>query len=115
MTTANAIVQQQLDENAFVKHGWSWDNSLEPSQVKVTLVITGFEKEVLPNIEPTQDYSVAPATPTTPDTRNSANISDNSMGWAKYKNNKMIVCGTRNYPVDGDDIDSPIFLLHQQD
>ena len=115
MTTANAIVQQQLDENAFVKHGWSWDNSLEPSQVKVTLVITGFEKEVLPNIEPMQDYSVAPTTPTTPDTRNSANISDGSMSWAKYKNNKMIVCGTRNYPVDGDDIDSPIFLLHQQD
>ena len=115
MTTANAIVQQQLDENAFVKHGWSWDNSLEPSQVKVTLVITGFEKEVLPNIEPMQDYSVAPTTPTTPDTRNSANISDSSMSWAKYKNNKMIVCGTRNYPVDGDDIDSPIFLLHQQD
>ena len=115
MTTANAIVQQQLDENAFVKHGWSWDNSLEPSQVKVTLVITGFEKEVLPNIEPMQDYSVAPTTPTTPDTRNSANVSDSSMSWAKYKNNKMIVCGTRNYPVDGDDIDSPIFLLHQQD
>ena len=115
MTTANAIVQQQLDENAFVKHGWSWDNSLEPSQVKVTLVITGFEKEVLPNIEPMQDYSVAPTTPTTPDTRNSANVSDGSMSWAKYKNNKMIVCGTRNYPVDGDDIDSPIFLLHQQD
>ena len=115
MTTANAIVQQQLDENAFVKHGWSWDNSLEPSQVKVTLVITGFEKEVLPNIEPMQDYSVAPATPTTPITRNSENNGDSSMSWAKYKNNKMIVCGTRNYPVDGDDIDSPIFLLHQQD
>ena len=116
IATANAIVQQQLDENAFVKQGWSWDNSLEPLQVKVTLVITGFEKEVLQtNIEPTQDYPIAPTTPTTPITRNSENNGDSSMSWAKYKNNKMIVCGTRNYPVDGDDIDSPIFLLHQQD
>ncbi len=44
---ANAIVQQQLDEDADSKFGWSYDDSLAPNQVKATLVITGFEKEMV--------------------------------------------------------------------
>lgn len=40
---ANAIVQQQLDEDAFCKCGWTWDNSLKPNQVKATLIITGLK------------------------------------------------------------------------
>ena len=43
IATANEIVQQQLDEDAFCKMGWTWDNSLKPSQVKVTLIITGLK------------------------------------------------------------------------
>ena len=43
MAMANAIVQQQLDEDAFCKMGWTWDNTLKPSQVKVTLIITGLK------------------------------------------------------------------------
>ena len=40
---ANEIVQQQLDEDAFCKMGWTWDNTLNPNQVKVTLIITGLK------------------------------------------------------------------------
>lgn len=40
---ANFIVQQQLDEDAFCKCGWTWDNSLKPNQVKATLIITGLK------------------------------------------------------------------------
>lgn len=40
MAMANAIVQQQLDEDAFCKMGWTWDNTLKPNQLKVTLIIT---------------------------------------------------------------------------
>ena len=43
MAMANEIVQQQLDEDAFCKMGWTWDNTLKPSQVKVTLIITGLK------------------------------------------------------------------------
>lgn len=40
MAMANAIVQQQLDEDAFCKMGWTWDNTLKPNQLKATLIIT---------------------------------------------------------------------------
>ena len=43
MAMANEIVQQQLDEDAFCKYGWTWDNTLKPSQLKVTLIITGLK------------------------------------------------------------------------
>lgn len=105
IATANAIVQQQLDENAFLKQGWTWDNSLEPNQVKVTLVITGFEKEVLQTIEQEAEYSL----PQEPSTSNSGAI--NLRGGRQ----RMVANGTRNYPVDGDDIDAPVFFLNQQD
>lgn len=105
IATANAIVQQQLDENAFLKQGWTWDNSLEPNQVKVTLVITGFEKEVLQTIEQEAEYSL----PQEPSNSNSGAI--NLRGGRQ----RMVANGTRNYPVDGDDIDAPVFFLNQQD
>ena len=44
LVNANQILQRQISENAFAKQGWSWDNSLEPMQVKVTLIIANFEK-----------------------------------------------------------------------
>lgn len=97
MASANAIVQQQLDESAFCKHGWSWDNSLEPTQVKVTLVITGFEREVVQTSElPPQDKIFVKD-----DTR---------------RITKIAVGGTRNYATSfDDDIDTPPFLKQQQD
>ena len=44
LVNANQILQRQISENAFVKQSWSWDNSLEPMQVRVTLIIANFEK-----------------------------------------------------------------------
>lgn len=108
IATANAIVQQQLDENAFLKQGWTWDNSLEPNQVKVTLVITGFEKEVLQTIEQEAEYSL----PQEPSTSNSGAMNLRS---SRGGRTAMVANGTRNYPVDGDDIDAPVFFLNQQD
>lgn len=108
MATANAIVQQQLDENAFCKHGWSYDNSLEPTQVKVTLVITGFEREIM-QTENTPEQSIA-QTP---------NSTGDSMGWGVRNQggrNGIAVGGTRNITVSfDDDIDFPPFLRQQQD
>lgn len=40
---ANMIALQHLDEDAFCKVGWSFDNSLKPNQVKATLIITGLK------------------------------------------------------------------------
>lgn len=108
IATANAIVQQQLDENAFCKQGWSWDNSLEPTQVKVTLVITGFEREIM-QTENTPEQSIA-QTP---------NSTGGSMGWGVRNQggrNGIAVGGTRNITVSfDDDIDFPPFLRQQQD
>ena len=42
MTKANEILHRQLDKKAFCKHGWAWDNALEPMQVKVMLIVAGF-------------------------------------------------------------------------
>ena len=44
LVNANQILQRQISENAFAKQSWSWDNSLEPMQVKVTLIVANFEK-----------------------------------------------------------------------
>ncbi len=43
LANANAILYQ-LNADAFCKQGWSWDNSLEPMQVKVTLIVANIEK-----------------------------------------------------------------------
>ncbi len=40
LANANEIVLGQLDEDAFCKYGWTWDNSLKPNQLKATLIIT---------------------------------------------------------------------------
>ena len=37
---ANEILQERLYKDALCKFGWSWDNSLEPAQVEVALMLT---------------------------------------------------------------------------
>ena len=108
MAAANEIVQQQLDEDAFCKYGWTWDNSLEPNQVKVTLVITGFEKEVLQTKDLDTEYSPRPK-------ENSVSNSSPMILVGSGRNIRMVSGGTRNYPIEGDDIDIPVFVLNQQD
>ncbi len=44
---ANAIIEQQIDPSATFKFGITYNNELSDSQVKVTLVVTGFEKELV--------------------------------------------------------------------
>lgn len=44
LVNANAILYKQLNADAFCKQGWSWDNSLELMQVKVTLIVANVEK-----------------------------------------------------------------------
>ncbi len=44
LANANAILYKQLNADAFCKQGWSWDNSLEPMQVRVTLIVANIEK-----------------------------------------------------------------------
>lgn len=36
--SANEILQERLGENVLYKFGWSWDNSLESTQVEVMLM-----------------------------------------------------------------------------
>ncbi|MGX3011630.1 hypothetical protein ACWIUD_08760 [Helicobacter sp. 23-1044] len=44
LESANEMLQKQLNKNAFAKQGYSWDNSLEPTQIRITLIIANFEK-----------------------------------------------------------------------
>lgn len=44
---ANAVIEQQIDPSATFKFGITYNNNLSDSQVKVTLVVTGFEKELV--------------------------------------------------------------------
>lgn len=91
---ANDIIQQQLDKNAHVKMGFRWDNELKETQVKVTLVITGFEKEIVQmNDELNEMEKVVP----------------------QFKRLKVVNGGTRNTSTSFEDIDMPIFLREQQD
>lgn len=44
LANANVILYKQLNADAFCKQGLSWDNSLEPMQVRVTLIVANFKK-----------------------------------------------------------------------
>lgn len=97
---ANYIVQQQVDKDAFLKIGHMWNNELSPTQIKVTLVITGFEKGIVQtNTESTEEVK---------ETEN-AKIPN-------IRRLKLVVGGgTRNSGASYDEIDTPIFLREQQD
>lgn len=47
LTNASEIVQQQIDSDAQFKHVWYFNNNIAINQVKVILIATGFEKEIL--------------------------------------------------------------------
>ena len=38
--SANALLHEQLCKDALCRFGWSWDNSLEPLQIEVALMLT---------------------------------------------------------------------------
>lgn len=94
---ANAIIESAIDTEAFVKFGYKFNNEMSLTHIKVTLVFTGFEKELIqaqPQ-EVTQPIAVAPQLK-----RLQRAVGDN---------------GTRNTGVNYDDIDKPIFYREQQD
>lgn len=97
---ANYIVQQQVDKDAFLKIGHMWNNELSPTQIKVTLVITGFEKGIVQ---------------TNAENKEEAKETEN----AKIPNIRRLKLavggGTRNSGADYSEIDTPIFLREQQD
>lgn len=92
---ANYIVQQQIDKNAVVKFGHKWNNELNANQVKVTLVFTGFEKEIIQHDERVDETDkIAPQ--------------------VKQQLKMVVGGGTRNTG-NYDDIDIPSFIKAQQD
>lgn len=97
LSDAAGIVQQQLDKNAVSKVGWSYNNDLAPTQIKVTLVITGFEKEVMQKLE-------APAEENTP---------KEAPAVERTVRLKKVIGGNRDYSQI--DLDTPTFFREQQD
>lgn len=96
LSDAAAIVQQQLDKNARSKFGWSYNNDLAPTQIKVTLVITGFEKEVMQKLEIVEE-----------------NAPKEAPVIEKKVRLKKVIGGNRDYSQI--DLDTPTFFREQQD
>lgn len=55
---ASLFVMNQIGDNVEAKHGWTHNNNFESNRIRVTLVVTGFEKEVVSEQHvPKQDNS----------------------------------------------------------
>lgn len=94
---AAEIIDQSIDPSATNKIGWSYNNNLSIDEVRVTLVVTGFEKEMLQK----DDMQC-----------------ENSVKITKTKRTTAIrkVSGEYNdLIIDGQDLDSPTFLRNQMD
>lgn len=94
---AAEIIDQSIDSSATNKIGWSYNNNLAIDEVKVTLVVTGFEKEILQK----DDIQC-----------------DNNMKITKTKKAATIRKVSGEYSeliIDGQDLDSPTFLRNQMD
>lgn len=94
---ANEIIESAIDAEAFVKFGYKFNNEMGISHIKVTLVFTGFEKEILPS-QP-QEVAQPVARP-------------QLVGRLQRVVGES---GTRNTGANYDDIDKPIFYREQQD
>lgn len=104
LNDAGEVVQQQIDSDAWFKIAWSFNNDIAPNQVKVTLVVTGFEKEILHKDTPIES-------------NNNSNITMKSV-----KSNPTIalkkVSGLPESLFDNQDVqdlDYPAFLRNQRD
>ncbi|RDU65193.1 cell division protein FtsZ [Helicobacter sp. MIT 14-3879] len=94
------MVSQHLDKGSNLKQGWSFNNNLNPTQIRVTLVITGFEKEVLQN-----DF--------TPEIEENITQNTDIKSLEQKIKLKKVVGGNRDY--SNIDLDYPSFLRQQQD
>lgn len=94
---AAEIIDQSIDSSATNKIGWSYNNNLAIDEVKVTLVVTGFEKEMLQKDD---------------------NIQCENVKISKTKKTTALRKVSGEYSdliIDGQDLDSPTFLRNQMD
>lgn len=97
LADAAEIINQSIDPSAANKIGWSYNNNLSIDEVKVTLVVTGFEKEMLQK----DDIQC-----------------DSSVKVTKTKRTTAIRKVSGEYSdliIDGQDLDTPTFLRNQMD
>lgn len=93
MTEAAEMISQVIDVGATNKVGWSFNNDLAQDQVKVTLVVTGFEKEILQKEE--ND---------TPKLQKNTSVSIRKVSGI-----------SEGFIINEHDLDSPTFLRNQMD
>lgn len=104
ITEAASLVEPQLEKTATLKQGWSYNNNLAPTQVRVTLVVTGFEKEVMQKDKITNESSQQ-------DEITDLEKSVKTIQKIKLKK----VSGIEDNYYDSLNLDLPTFLRNQQD
>lgn len=98
LTDAMDIIEQSLDSEASVKLGWSFNSELAPTQVKATLVVTGFEKEIVAKQNP-----------------QSQTIQRDMVKLQRNVTLKKVSNGFNDMLFNDQDLDTPSFLRNQQD
>ena len=93
MTEAAEMISQVIDVGATNKVGWSFNNDLAQDQVKVTLVVTGFEKQILQKEESD-----------TPKLQKNTSVSIRKVSGI-----------SEGFIINEHDLDSPTFLRNQMD
>lgn len=93
---ANELIQQKLDPNGIFKFAYSFNNEIQDDQIKATLVVTGFEKEVVVK-EPNEN-------------NNSVNIKNATPQSIRLRR----VSGSNESLFEGD-LETPSFLRNQRD
>ncbi|WP_181881512.1 cell division protein FtsZ [Helicobacter sp. MIT 99-5507] len=93
---ANELIQHKLDPNGIFKFAYSFNNEIQDDQIKATLVVTGFEKEVVVK-EPNEN-------------NNSVNIKNATPQSIRLRR----VSGSNESLFEGD-LETPSFLRNQRD
>ncbi len=106
-TEAMNIVYDQVDEDCVAKFGWSFNKEMSPTQIKVTLVVTGFEKEII------QDNTIENNTKEEFSQNIQISLKKNPI---KYNTHQLKrVSGLNDDIYDNQDLDQPTFLRNQRD
>lgn len=99
ISEANTAIEQQLDPDAIFKFGIAYNNELPNDQIKATLVVTGFEKELL--VKDTNENNVT--------IRSSINSQGITLKRVSGSNESLFSSH------DLGDLESPSFLRNQRD
>lgn len=98
---ANETISQQLDSEALFKFAVSEKDDIELGRVKVTLIVTGFEKEIL-------NKDVTPESQSSPSVAIKQKVSNN-IRLRKVSGGDLLP------QHDSDEVDIPTYLRNQQD